>query len=61
MFGHPKRVWNAIGGWYFVGVSTNQSTVTYNCYPEEPATELIDELSARSARAPEDLKRDGDG
>jgi hypothetical protein len=54
-FGRPKRLWNAVSGWYFVGVSTNENTPAYNCYPEEPAA-LLDQLDARAARTLEDLE-----
>jgi hypothetical protein len=49
-FGNPKRVWNAVEGWYFIGVSTNQKIPTYNCYPEDPATDLVEKLVVRAAR-----------
>jgi len=52
--GHPKRLWNAINGWYFVGVSTNEQQPSYNCYPETPSA-LLDELSTRAQRSIEDL------
>jgi hypothetical protein len=29
--GRPKRLWNAVGGVFFVGVSCNVETALYNC------------------------------
>jgi len=53
--GRPKRLWNALDGWYFVGVSTNEPEPAYNCYPEVPATVLLEELSRRAERTVEEL------
>ncbi len=63
MFGNPKRIWNAVADWTFVGVSTNEQEPSYNCYPEVPATSLIDELAARAERSVEQLLdlENGDG
>lgn len=47
-FGRPKRIWNAVAGQTFVGVSTNEQDPAYNCYPEVPATALADELALRA-------------
>jgi hypothetical protein len=52
--GRPKRLWNAINGWYFVGVSTNEAVEAYNCYPEEPSARLA-ELEARAERTVADV------
>ncbi|MBI4957195.1 MAG: hypothetical protein HY908_34600 [Myxococcales bacterium] len=52
--GHPKRLWNAIEGWTFVAVSTNEAVPAYNCYPEIP-TAFIEELATRAERAVEDV------
>ncbi len=54
-FGNPKRVWNAVSGWFFVGVSTNEQVPSYNCYPEVPASALLEELSRRAERSIEEL------
>ena len=51
VFGFPKRLWNAVAGMYFVGVSTNEQTPAYNCYPSVPATELVEELRLRAERS----------
>lgn len=53
--GRPKRLWNALDGWYFVGVSTNEPTPAYNCYPEVPATGLLEELVKRAERTVEEF------
>jgi hypothetical protein len=52
--GRPKRLWNAINGWYFVGVSTNEEVEAYNCYPEEPSACLA-ELEARAEHTVDDV------
>jgi hypothetical protein len=52
--GRPKRLWNAVNGWYFVAVSTNEPSAAYNCYPEEPSAHL-DELAARAERSVADV------
>lgn len=54
-FGRPKRVWNAVAGATFVGVSTNEQDPAYNCYPEVPATALAHELAERAERSVEDI------
>jgi hypothetical protein len=54
-FGRPKRLWNAVNGLYFVGVSTNESRPRYNCYPEVP-TAYLDELDQRLERSLEDIR-----
>jgi len=51
--GRPKLVWNAIAGWIFVGRPTNEPDLAYDCYPEVPATELVDELERRAERTVE--------
>jgi len=48
--GRPKRVWNAVAGTVFVGVSTNEQDEAYNCYPEVPATSLHSVLAKRAER-----------
>lgn len=53
--GRPKRLWNALAGWYFVGVSTNEAKPAYNCYPEVPATTLLEELVRRAERTVEEF------
>ncbi len=55
MFGFPTRIWNAVAGMYFVGVSTNEQTPAYNCYPSVPATEIVDDLIARAERSLEEF------
>jgi hypothetical protein len=55
MFGFPTRIWNAVAGMYFVGVSTNESTPAYNCYPSVPATDLVDNLRMRAERSLEEF------
>jgi hypothetical protein len=52
--GRPKRLWNAVNGWYFVAVSTNERDAAYNCYPEEPSARL-DELAVRAERSVADV------
>lgn len=52
--GRPKKKWNAINGFYFVGVSTSEPQAKYNCYPEEPNA-LLDELSRRADRSLEEF------
>lgn len=56
-FGHPRRVWNAVEGMFFVGVSTNQQAPIYNCYREVPATHLVDQLAIRAERSLGELLR----
>jgi hypothetical protein len=58
--GHPRRLWNAVDGCFFVGVSTNEQQAAYNCYPEIPATSLRSELLVRSERTIEDVLQGGD-
>ena len=55
--GRPKRLWNAINGWTFVGVATGETELAYNCYPETPATDLLEELARRAERSIDDLLR----
>lgn len=58
--GRPRRLWNALNGWYFVAISTNEPVPGYNCYPEVPATRLkahLDRLAERTIEevmAPQD-------
>lgn len=58
MKGRPKRLWNAVAGWTFVGVSSNEPVPAYNCYPEVPLTVLAEELAIRAERGLEDLRGD---
>jgi hypothetical protein len=58
--GSPIRLWNAVNGMYFIGVSSNLPAPSYNCYPEVPATALIDELTLRAERSVEDVLGGGD-
>jgi hypothetical protein len=39
--GHPRKLWNAVNGEVFVGVSTNLAEPTYNCYPAPPTSETL--------------------
>jgi hypothetical protein len=58
--GRPKVLWNAVAGWVFVGVSTNEAEEAYNCYPEVPATKLHGELAKRAERTLEQYLGVGD-
>jgi hypothetical protein len=51
----PKKVWNAINGVYFIGVSTNEPDLKYNCYPEQP-TCLLEDLNLRAGRSLEEFR-----
>lgn len=53
--GHPFRLWNAVNGVYFVGVSCNLADESYNCYPEVPATSLLDDLEQLAERSVHDI------
>ena len=53
----PKKVWNAINGVYLIGVSTNETELKYNCYPEQP-TCLLEELNRRAARSLDEFNRE---
>lgn len=53
-FGNPKRLWNAVAHWYFVAVSTNEQSASYNCYPEEPLA-FLEELAERAHRTVEEV------
>ncbi len=55
MWEHPKRIWNAVADWCFVGISTNERKAAYNCYPEYPATQLLEELTRRAMRSVEQV------
>ena len=61
LHGRPRRLWNAVNGWFFVGVSTGEPEEAYNCYPEVPATRIRDELSSRSVRTVEEFLGIGGG
>lgn len=52
--GRPKKLWNALGDYYFIGISTNEQELKYNCYPEQP-TCMLDELSRRAGRSLDDF------
>lgn len=41
MHGNPRRLWNAVNGETFVGVSANLAEPTYNCYPAAPASAAV--------------------
>ena len=60
LYGRPKRLWNAVGGIFFVGVSCNDETRSlYNCYPETPPDgKHLSELFARAKRTPEEAIED---
>jgi hypothetical protein len=56
MNGRPKRLWNAIDGCCFVGVSCNLEDPQYNCYPEmPPGGRLFHELEGRAERTRDEL------
>jgi hypothetical protein len=49
--GRPKRLWNALEGRIFVGVSCNLAEPVYNCYQDAPPDGgLFDELQRRAER-----------
>lgn len=52
-FGRPRKLWNAVAGWVFIGVSSNERAPAYNCYPEAPMTSLAEELRVRERRTVE--------
>jgi hypothetical protein len=54
-YGRPRKLWNAVGGFVFLGVSSNEPVPAYNCYPSEPLTELVDTLRLRAERTVEAL------
>jgi len=54
--GRPKRLWNAVGGNVFVGVSCNLPEPRYNCYLEEPPDgRLFAELRRRAERTTDEV------
>jgi hypothetical protein len=53
--GRPRRLWNAVNDWCFVGVSTNEPEPAYNCYPETPMTKVRQALIVRARRSIEDI------
>ena len=53
--GRPRRLWNAVNEWYFVGVSTNEAEPAYNCYPDLPMTKIRQKLIERARRSIEDV------
>lgn len=48
--GRPKVIWNAVGGTVFIGLSTGETELAYNCFPNAPETRLHAELSRRANR-----------
>lgn len=51
MHGRPRRLWNAIQGWCFVGRSCNTQEPQYDCYPEDfPSGRDYEELTQRAER-----------
>jgi hypothetical protein len=62
-WGRPKRIWNAVDGYIFVGVSVNLAEPVYNCYPDSPSDgDLYDELEERAKRSVQSLLAEsGDG
>src|ERR1700683_863612 len=51
MFGHPKLLWNAIDGVYFLARSCNTMEPQYDCYPEYfQYGDIYRELESRSRR-----------
>ena len=59
-YGRPRKIWNAVSKWIFVGVSSNEPVPAYNCYPEAPVTALARELRERAARTIEQVLRGED-
>jgi hypothetical protein len=56
--GRPKRLWNAVEGRIFVGVSCGLAEPVYNCYPEMPPDgRLFDELQRRAERTRDQVPR----
>lgn len=56
--GRPKKLWNAVEGRIFVGVSCNLAQPVYNCYPEVPADGgLFEELQRRAERTWDQVPR----
>jgi len=56
--GRPKKLWNAVEGRIFVGVSCNLAQPVYNCYPEVPADGgLFEELQRRAERTRDQIPR----
>ena len=54
--GRPKKLWNAVEGYVFIGVSANLQTPHYNCYPERPPDgKLLKQLESRAERTRDDL------
>lgn len=54
--GRPKRLWNAVEGYIFIGVSCNLSETRYNCYPERPPDgKLFSELQRRADRTRDEV------
>lgn len=53
--GRPRKIWNAVAGIVFFGVSSNEPIPAYKCYPSEPVTALVDTLLTRAKRTVEAL------
>lgn len=54
--GRPKKLWNAVDGFVFIGVSCNLAIAQYNCYPERPPDgRLFRELERRAERTREEV------
>lgn len=52
VFGRPRRVYNAVAGVVFVGMSTNEPQPAHNCYPVLAlTTELRSQLLTRADRS----------
>ena len=51
-----KKLWNAVEGFVFIGVSCNLQEPRYNCYPESPPDgKLLGELQQRAERTRNEL------
>jgi hypothetical protein len=61
-FGRPKKLWNAVEGVVFIGISCNLQEPLYNCYPETPPPgKLFAVLQRRAERTRDEvLDRSGD-
>ena len=54
--GRPKRIWNAVDEFIFVGDSCNLAEPKYNCYPAYPPNgKLFNELQERAERTIEEV------
>jgi hypothetical protein len=60
--GHLRRLWNAVNGEVFVGVSANLAEPAYNCYPAPPASETLrKQLEERRRLSLDEFRRGRDG